>query len=88
MDTTSVETPLSQPRKEKVLALWGAVVGAGIGAAVFGLVFFIATQIIDTELTAAFIAVGVAMGVIHGGSAGPLEALRASRWWGRGIRSH
>lgn len=87
MNTNSVETGPAQPRKEKRLAIMGAFFGAILGAFVFGLIFMIPTLFISVDYKTLIIITGVVMGIIHGGSAGPLVALRFSRGFERGRTS-
>jgi hypothetical protein len=83
MNTNSVETGPAQPKKEKRLAIMGAFFGAILGAFVFGLAFMTPTLFIPVDYKTLIIITGVVMGIIHGGSAGPLVALRFSRGFER-----
>jgi hypothetical protein len=84
LNTTYDETGLRQPRKEKRLAILGALWGAFGGAIVFGFMFFIPSLFMPLEYKNLFIIVGVALGIVAGAGAGPLALLRFSRGFQKG----
>lgn len=78
-NTRSNETGLRQPKKEKRLALRGALWGAIGGGLLFGFIFWLPSLFVSLDYKWLFVIVGVAIGIVQGMGAGPLVALRFSR---------